>query len=253
MTRAYTDAISVPIVVAPLRPATALIGVAFGVLVGKIGAVGPSLAASRVAPAEAMRGLVPSSAGGRSLLEHIAPVRRVPVAARMALRGIGRNRRRSLYTILGVVLALVLILVSWGMLDTTRVLLARQFDRVQQQDAQVYPTGSVDTSMVARLAAVPGVAAAEPVAELPATVMTGDASYATTLRAMEPGTTMHTFLSPEGGPRSLPSQGILLGVSLREELDVSVGDEVSVIIPSADVHLRQRVAGFVAEPLGTFA
>lgn len=253
VTRAYTDAISVPIVVAPLRPATALIGVAFGVLVGAIGAVGPSFAASRVAPAEAMRGLVPSSAGGRSLLEHIAPVRRLSVAARMALRGIGRNRRRSLYTVLGVVLALVLILVSWGMLDTTQVLLARQFDRVQRQDAQVYPTGPVDTSMVARLAAVRGVAAAEPVAELPATVMAGDLSYATRLRAMAPETTMHGFLSPGGDPRSLPTQGILLGVALQQKLDVSIGDEVSVTIPTAAVHLGQRVAGFVAEPLGTFA
>jgi putative ABC transport system permease protein len=34
---------------------------------------------------------------------------------------------------------------------------------------------------------------------------------------------------------------------------VSVGDEVSITIPSVNAHLRQRVAGFVTEPLGTFA
>ena len=37
-----------------------------------------------------------------------------------------------------MVLALCLILVSWGMIDTTELLVDRQFNEVARQDAEVY-------------------------------------------------------------------------------------------------------------------
>ncbi len=253
VTRAYTSAISVPIVVAPLHPGTMLIGITFGVVVGVLAAAGPALRASRVQPAEAMRGMLPTGGGGRSLLERIAPpLARLPVPARMAMRSITRDRRRTLYTALGVVLALTLILVSWGMLDTTQVLLARQFDVVQQQDAQVYLRGPVDTASVGRLSTVKGVAAAEPVAELSATLRSGDRSYATSLFGMQSDTTMHGFVEPGGGTTTLPSSGLLVGQAVGGQLDVGVGDRVQVDLGGGTV-LTEPIAGFLDEPLGTFA
>jgi putative ABC transport system permease protein len=253
VTRLYTSAISVPIVVAPLHLTTVLIGVAFGVVVGILAAAGPALRASRVQPAEAMRGLLPSGGGGRSFLERIAPpLGRLPITARMAMRGIGRDRRRTVYTALGVVLALTLILVSWGMLDTTQVLLARQFDVVQRQDAQVYLRGPVDTASVGRLGSVQGVAAAEPVAELPATLGAGDRSYATSLFGMQPDTAMHGFVVPGGATTELPASGLLVGKAVGSQLDVGVGDRVQVDLGGGTT-FDEPIAGFLDEPLGTFA
>ena len=80
----------------------------------------------------------------------------------MALRGIGRNPRRTTYTMIGVVLSLMLVLVSWGMIDTIHHLLDRQFVEIQQEDASVYFVGPVDSAEVAALVATDGVAAAEP-------------------------------------------------------------------------------------------
>src|SRR5680860_249474 len=69
----------------------------------------------RMTPAEAMRGPMPSGRGGPALLERLLPpLRRLPAQAKMVLRGIGRNRRRSASTVTGVILALTLILTSWG-------------------------------------------------------------------------------------------------------------------------------------------
>ncbi|HZD02667.1 MAG TPA: FtsX-like permease family protein [Actinomycetes bacterium] len=253
-TGGYTRAIAVPVTVAPLHWTTALIGIAFGLVVGVIGAAGPALAASRVPPAEAMRGAVPSGAGGTSFLERaFPPLRRIPPAARMAVRGISRNRRRTLYTALGVVLALVLVLVSWGMLDSTQVLLARQFDQVQRQDAQVYLSGPATVAAVSRLAAVPGVAAAEEAAQLPVTVEGRTGSYPTALLALPPGTTMHGFLLAGGGTASLPRDGVLLGAALRSRLGIGVGDRIRLRLPSLGASVQEPVAGFVSEPLGTFA
>ncbi len=253
-TGAYTSAISVPITVTPLHWSTALIGVAFGIAIGAVGAAGPALAASRVPPAEAMRGILPAHGGGIGLLERVVPFfGRIPPAGRMAVRGIARDRRRSLYTIAGVILALVLVLVSWGMLDSTQVLLARQFGQVQRQDAQVYLSGPDPTGTVSRVAEVPGVAAAEAAAEVPATIRGPRFSYATSLLALQPTTSMHGFVLDGGGTTTLPSDGILAGSALRSTLGVDVGDRVRVVLPSLGTTIEESVAGFLAEPLGTFA
>ena len=78
-------------------------------------------------------------------------------------------------------------------------------------------------------------------------------SYRTSLVAFERDTTMHGFSPVTGGPDGLPATGVLLGAALEERLDVAVGDEVSIVCPAFGVTVDERVAGFVAEPLGTYA
>ena len=51
----------------------------------------------------------------------------MPVVARMALRSVTRSRRRTVATIIGGVLALVLILASAGMLTSVRAMLDIEF------------------------------------------------------------------------------------------------------------------------------
>ncbi|NIS35082.1 MAG: cell division protein FtsX, partial [Actinobacteria bacterium] len=84
-------------------------------------------------PALAMRGETPGGGGKVSLAERLLPpVRRLPLSWRMALRGVERNPRRTAYTIIGVVLSLTLVLVSWGMIDTVEHLMDRQFVDIQR-------------------------------------------------------------------------------------------------------------------------
>jgi len=96
--------------------------------------------------------------------------------AKLESRQVEARRNKQ---VLGIVLAATLILSSWGMLDTTNLLLQRQFVDVQGQDAEVYfatvatvkRAGPVPVSQaVAAVAAVPGVAAAEPVVDVAASV-----------------------------------------------------------------------------------
>ena len=56
---------------------------------------------------------------------------------KLAWRNLWRNRRRTLYTMLGVVLSLTLVLVSWGMIDTIGSVLDLQYVEIQQEDASV--------------------------------------------------------------------------------------------------------------------
>ncbi|MGB5759885.1 MAG: ABC transporter permease [Acidimicrobiales bacterium] len=246
VTGLYTDAISVPDTVTGFHPSTVLVGLALAIVTGVVASAAPALAAARTAPGDALRGQVPTGRGGRSTLERLVPpLGNLPARWRMVLRGIGRNKRRAVSTGLGVVLSLTLILASWGMVDTVDILVDRQFNQIQRQDAQLHLASS-DQSVMAAIGRVPGVARVEPVLELPVTVTANERSYATELMAFEPDTMMHDF-----GPGGLPPSGLVAGRSLASILDVSVGDTVAVTRQSSGVSTELPIVAFVDEPLGT--
>jgi putative ABC transport system permease protein len=254
ITRLYTGMLSVPVTVIRFHPPTLVAGVAIGVVATSLAALAPALFASRVQPAEAMRGETPGGRGRVSLAERLLPpLRRFPIRWRMVLRGIERNPRRTIYTALGVVLSLVLVLVSWGMIDTIEHLLGVQFREIQRQDASVYFEGPVGTAQVAALEAVPGVAAAEPALEMPASLALGGRHYDTTLIVLERETAMHRFRGVEGTWLELPGAGMLAGQGLEGVLGAEPGDVLTVQVPGLAGALSVPLDGFVDEPLGTLA
>ncbi|MDH3540107.1 MAG: ABC transporter permease [Acidimicrobiia bacterium] len=247
----YTEMLSVPTTLIQFYPATLVGGVLFGLVTSLIAAAAPARRAARLAPAEAMRGSAPTGGGHPSLPERlIPPLRRLPIRWRMALRGIERNPRRSLFTVLGVMLSLMLVLVSWGMLDTIVRLMDRQFIEIQREDATVYFTAPVGTADVQGLQLVEGIAAAESVLHLPV-VLTADGRYETTLVTLDSGTVLHQFFDEDGTRRSLPDDGLLVGRALRDLVGVAEGDPVQVAI--GGIAVEARIAGFIDEPLGSLA
>ncbi|MWA00505.1 FtsX-like permease family protein [Actinomadura sp. LD22] len=261
VTRLYGEAIGLPETFVSVRAATVAAGLGYGLAAGALAALAPALSAARVPPAEAMRGIVPS-AGGRGALARLGRLgrigrlrrvgRAVPAGAWLVLRGPSRQFRRTVYTMSGVVLALVLILVSWGMLDSSKATVSRQFDQVQRQDAELTLAGPAGPAALAALATVPGIRAAEPSAQVQATVTAGGKAYSTALVGYRPGTAMHRFLTPGGGARALPARGVLLGRAMRGRLGVTAGDRVTLRLPGGRT-AATTVAGFVDEPLGTYA
>ena len=102
------------------RILTAIIGFVLGLATGVIGGLAPAISAARTAPAEAMRGTGVDPIPVGPLTRLSARWTAMPVVARMALRSVTRSRRRTVATMIGGVLALVLILASAGMLTSVR-------------------------------------------------------------------------------------------------------------------------------------
>jgi putative ABC transport system permease protein len=253
ITTEYTGELGIPLTVIRLHPDTALIGLFLAVIAGILASASPALAASRVEPAVALRGLGPTTSGGRSLLERVVPpLRRSSAGGKLVVRAISRQPRRALSVCIAVVLALTLMLVSWGMLDTTQVLLARQFGQIQREDATVYAERSVDAGLLAEIRSTPGVAIAEPVAQLPVSAQNAGKRYATRLVALPRDTNLHEFLDSSGVRMQLPERGVLVGSALREKLGVRVGDDVSLTLPGNSQPLALPITGFVGEPMGTY-
>jgi len=248
-TKAYASLLKLPDTVIVHRIPTAAIGFALGLATGVIAGLIPAIAAARIAPAEAMRG-----DGVRPI--RIGPVTRasarwtlIPVVFRMALRSLTRSRRRTVATMVGGVLALVLILASTSMLTSVRAMVDTEFDQVQRQDATVLVApGANDVD--AQLQSLPGVAVVEPAAIARVTVVVNGHPYPTSLTGLEPATVMHGFRNPDGASRSLPAGVVLAGAALANKLGVRVGDDLTVV-PSTGPARSIHLAGLVDEPLGT--
>ena len=248
MTRMYTGFLDIPDTVVLIRPSTVIVGLLFGVVAGTLSALVPARAAYKIEPAEAMRGAAPLMSGGKSLLERvIPPLSKLPVRTRMTLRGMGRSKRRSLSTVLGVVFALVLILASGGMIDSILNMVDEQFNVVVVQDASVIASEPVSADLFAEIDATPGVTRAEPVASFSASTITNGETLATTLQGFEAGTQMHGWTNPSG---SLPSSGMLAGRGIADKLGVSVGDRLTIDLPTHDISIELEIVEFVDEPLG---
>ncbi|NNC40971.1 MAG: ABC transporter permease [Acidimicrobiia bacterium] len=253
ITTFYTGLLSVPVTLIEFYPANAIGGILFGVGAAFLAALAPALVASRIRPAEAMRGETPTGGGQTSLLERvIPPLRRLPIRWRMPLRGIGRNPRRTIYTVVGVVLSLMLVLVSWGMIDTISHLMNTQFVDIQQEDATVYFTGPVGDAEIETLGGIDGVEVVEASLQIPVRLVAEVENYDTNLVSLAAATEMHRFLSTDGEWLDLGS-GLLVGKALGDLLDVEIGDSIDVQVGLLGASFTEEIAGFLDEPLGTLA
>jgi putative ABC transport system permease protein len=259
MSRMYAGVIGLPeqlTVFGGFGTQTVAVSLAFALSATALAALAPARRAARTLPAEAMRGEVPRGHAGRTWAERIVPgMSRASATWTMIVRGIGRNTRRTVFSASGVMLALILVLVSWAMIDTMNKLISVQFDQVSTANGQVQYAAPVTPGQVEQLAGVEGVAAVETVLTLPASIAFQGSVYATQATGYDPGTTMHGFITSSGDPVPLPAQGVLIDDSITTVLpDLAPGDTVSLTLgEGADaVTIDAPVVGFTYQPLGTF-
>jgi putative ABC transport system permease protein len=250
-TELYTSLLSIPIVKVSFYPATIAIGVFLAFFFSLIAAFLPAKAAIGVQPATAMRGETPLG-GGRSVLEIVLPfLRWFSPAGKLPFRNITRNKRRSFSTILGVIFSFVLIMVSWGMLDTIELLLDKQFGVVQKNDFVVGFKQPVPTEKLSEIKSISGVKQVEPAFISPVTISFSGKKYSTEFFAMQETTKMHTFFDEKNQEIPPPKEGIYAGRALKRELGVGAGDTVEISISRMNIKFEEKITGFVNEPMGT--
>jgi putative ABC transport system permease protein len=258
MTRAYLGVIGLPsqlAVYSGFRVDTLLVGLAFALIATAIAGGFPAFRAARIQPADAMRGDVPDTHGRRSRVERFVPgLAHLPARWRMVVRSIARNGKRSVFTAIGAVLALILVLASVGMLDTMTHLMSVQFTEVTKSNASIQYAQPAGGEQIDQVTAVDGVAAAESVIALPVSIKFEDSVYATDFTAFDKTTQMHGFITSSGDPVPLPSDGILVDEAVTAQLpNLGPGDTVELTFPDAGTTVSATVSAFTYEPLGTYA
>ncbi len=254
VTRFYVSILGLPYTQIQVQWLAIEEGMVLGIIPCAIAGLIPAYAASRLNPAEAMRTPAPA-AGRRLLVERLFPfLKRLSFTWKIPLRNVFRNRRRSLYTVVGVAFGVSLILVSAAFIDSIGYFLDLQFDRIQRYDALVNfsPTQPQPDTVADEVRAWDGVESAEPILQVPVRLLRRDDGYSTMMIGLAPGSQLYGLYSSSSGDSvDVSDQGILLGSALQKTLDTYVGDVITVVSP---YEVRQLVvAGFVQQPMGSFA
>lgn len=230
ITGVYTGELGIPIVKTRFYPDIVLTSLLASLIIVVVGSVGPARGAAAMPPAQAMR-VDPATAlarGRRLFFERWLPL---PTWLRLALRNVFRIRRRSFGTWLGIVFAFVLVLASWGLVDSMDVLLKRMFHEVERWDLQAAFTQPQTDATLKVIREWEGVRAAEPAIQVPAQLQANGVEQDILLTALEPNSTMHVLQVKEN-PADLLDEGQLVTTpAIAQKLGLAVGDTVEVKTP----------------------
>ncbi|MDD2422483.1 MAG: ABC transporter permease, partial [Heliobacteriaceae bacterium] len=206
----------------------------------------------RLSPAEALRP-EPPPAGNRLWLEKAGFLwAKLQTGLRMALRNVFRNRRRSLFTLLGIFFAYVLITTAFYLQDAVDYLLDFTYNYEQNYDGRVIFQGTVDAAVAGRfIGNLLPVETAEPVGEVGAVISRGPVHVQTGITALPQAGRLYQVYD-EKGQRVLPARhGLVLSARLAQKLGVTAGDWVYVQPFLAEAKgFTLPVTGVVAKYLG---
>lgn len=183
-------------------------------------------------PAEALRPPAPV-AGKKFILERSRLFTSLlTMPGKMALRNLTRQKARSAFIFLGVMLSCALTAVTWsfnGMIDK---LIFYQYEEVETYDAKVtLAQAARGQPLLAELANCPQVRWAEPLAEVPVTISHQWREENVVVLGVTKESRLYNILTARG-KRIVPSgQGLFLSERLAEKLEVSRGNVVKLESP----------------------
>lgn len=232
VTRDYAGELGIPLVETRFHPELVTIAAGLSVLVAALGGLGPARASARIDPALAMR-LDPSTAAATGSTTAIERVVRLPLWVRLPLRNALRMRWRSLSTVVGMVLAAVLILATWSMADSMNYLLDHNFGTVERWDVQATFSEPQSPDVIERVRSQAGVRAAEGELLLPGTLRANGHTTDVLLTALAPAERLHLLETADGrdASSSIGGERIVLSATQMDKLGVAIGDRVTVETP----------------------
>jgi len=250
LTNLFATRISLPIVLVYFQLAPQAIGVSLALVFLTVAAIPPALSAANLKPALAMRPRAPK-AGRVVKIDSVLRLLRVKSSrGKMLLRNLLRSRRRSVSTVLGIMLATSLVVATSSFLDSFDHVF-KVYDNVYAYDLQVNFITPQSLSIVEDASHVAGVVTAEPIVEIPYHLRRDGKEYSAIIVGLNTNAALYRLYNVTGEPTNVNSGGILLSRLLKDKLAVQVGDSI-------DLHLFNstsvvEVAGFVNTPFGDIA
>lgn len=247
LTSAYAGVFQIPEITVDLRPGLWLTGAASGLAVAGLAALGPARQAAAMRPADAMRPPAPPS--GRALLglRHLGAL---PLSVRLAVRGIARRPARSLATSLGVAAAVVLVLTSSSLVESTALAVRVQAEEAWRYDLRADLVAPIPaTDLQSRALAVAGALDAEVALTLPVRIA-GLVTKDTLAQGLAPGARLLRSVDFAGAEQLPAPGGIALPRHLAKELGVGPGDRVQVRLLPDGAETSLRVDGLADAAIG---
>lgn len=248
--RLYLNVFHLPEIHFRLGVVGALGAVLATLLTALVGAFGSVWRAARLPPAEAMRPAAPPGYAP-SVLERSGLHARIPPALRMVVRDLERRPWRLVFSSLAIALAVAVLVVGRFSSDAIRVLMERQFDRVQREDVSVSFFDASAEGALRELALLPGVLRVEGMRDLPVRLKVGHVEREVSLTSLPETGQLRRVLDAKGQPVALAGLGLSLSRVLAERLGVGPGDEVEVHVLEGQRRVRTlKVQQVIDESFG---
>ncbi len=180
-------------------------------------------------PAEAMRPPAPII-GRKTILEKVAFLSQMlTVQGKMAIRNLGRNKGRSAFMFLGIMLSCALVVLTWSFNDLIDKLVFYQYEEVETYDVRMNLTQPLARDPVMReLLELPEVGEAEPLLEVPAKLTHQWREEDVAVLGVPRGSRMYNILD-ETGRRLAPTEGtLILSERLADKLGVAAGSRIEL-------------------------
>lgn len=193
-----------------------------------LGSLRGSRAVLRLQPAEAMRPKPPKR-GGAVFLERVGWFwRRLSSDWRLVLRGVIRNRVRTLAGAFAAAMGSALLVSGFMMVDASQYMLDFQFKWIIKSDVDLALKDEQNDDALFEAARLPGVDRAEPTLNVACTFSHGPYRKKGAVTGIAPGATLTVPREVDARPIPIPPVGVVMTRKMAELLHVRPGDSVLV-------------------------
>jgi putative ABC transport system permease protein len=178
-------------------------------------------------PAEAMRMPAPPE-GGAVILERFPFFwNRLDFRWQMILRGLLRNKIRTLISIAAAALGASMVVVAFGLLNSMDMMINFQFNKIMKSDYIINVKDDVDKGALREARLWPGVLHAEAVLDVPCTFESLNHAKRGAITGLEPGAVLTLPHDKDGTAVRVPPCGLLMTERMAAHLQVREGDTVT--------------------------
>ncbi|HAH85784.1 MAG TPA: hypothetical protein DCL60_00265 [Armatimonadetes bacterium] len=235
VTKLGTTLVQIPYYNITPRWGVIAVGIISALLVIVVSGAFPALSAARLVPAQAIRAEAPI-VGRVPIIERYLPfLDKFTLLSRLPLRNFLRNIRRTVSMIAGVVSAVTLMLVSYGLLDSMKASIDFYLTYSIHYDilaAYLHPQDQVAMERIERWK---GVIRAEPVLVLPAKLVHAGRSQNILVYGLRPGDRLMLLVEPDGRKVDIAKVGLMVPELTAKKLKLRSGGRVRITLPKQTI------------------
>ncbi|AGL02407.1 ABC transporter permease [Desulfoscipio gibsoniae] len=228
MSQAYAMYFNLPSTIGAVNTQAMVYGFVLSIAISTLAGLTACRSVVTINPAESMRP-EPPKGGGRTPVESCSWLwHRLDTAWKMSIRSAARNLGRFGITMVGVVFAVGMLVVSLFTIDAVDYMIKSHFYQNQRYDYLVRFTAPVKESELLSIERIEGVQRSEPLLEIPVKIKFNGKSEDDSITGINPGTTLKRLSDHQERSIEVPLEGMLISQRTADRLGAKVGDMVEV-------------------------